>query len=327
MLARGGCRAALHAPVPSMRRETTDMGGAMKQGPGARSAPLHPCETLWAWIATALRVLLVTVLVDGAISPVQQEYCLQSSQNTGMSFTFFCHFSILGIFCDVYIANPDKRTQTVSTFSWGWNMEDFRRHTLRDALADSIRARLFVHEFVPGVRLDEAALAKHYGVGHLPLGEALRQLNHERLLIRRRGYRVVEHCRAEVDDLLDILERIRCFELLRSARMRGVSSHFAPLSISSSPYWGIHGFMVTPPFFWAARSLHAQLHVSLGPALPEIEECCADGAYRDELAASVASGEAGRMETFCRETARAFRQRVLAAHDGRRGPDPGQEEH
>ena len=88
---------------------------------------------------------------------------------------------------------------------------------LCDALADSIRERLFGGEFALRVPLDEAALAAHYGAGRLPVKAALEQLARDRLLTARAecGYCVAESCRADIEDILTLLEHIRCFMLRR----------------------------------------------------------------------------------------------------------------
>ncbi|MDR2690084.1 MAG: GntR family transcriptional regulator [Azoarcus sp.] len=178
---------------------------------------------------------------------------------------------------------------------------------LCDALADSIRDRLFGHEFAPRHPLDEAALAAHYRVGRLPLTEALRQLVRERLLTRERdGYFVHEYCRADIETILDMLEHLRLFMMCRAAPTRLGTIPETRASISASSYWGVAGFVVALPFAVAAQSLYNQLRVATGPELAAIETRCAQ---------AMTVGETVPIASFCNATARTFRQQVLSAFD------------
>ncbi|MDR2678512.1 MAG: GntR family transcriptional regulator [Zoogloeaceae bacterium] len=191
-----------------------------------------------------------------------------------------------------------------------------RRYMLCDALADSIRERLFEHVFTPRVPLDESALTAHYRTGRQALTAALEQLVHERLLTVREdgGYCVAEYCRADIEDILAALEQLRCSMLRRQTN--GVSSASgAEAVVAASPYWGSAGFVVAHPFTTAARSLYAQLRVGIGPELAAIEAQCADEGHA-ALKRATASGKPEHIESCCAETAQVFRQRVLTAFDG-----------
>lgn len=203
----------------------------------------------------------------------------------------------------MYIANLPEKTQVGITME----NEIYQRRMVGDALADSIRARLFAHEFMPGDILNEQALTTHYGVGHLPLVEALQQLVRERLLSRiQTGYAVITHARGDIERILQLLEYLRRFSLVPfedDTRER----------VALSVYWGLDGFVVARPFFLATRSLYHQLRIGVGPALSRIETVYADRAYCKTLHQLVDSGATERIESFAAETARDFQHRVLSA--------------
>ncbi|MDR2165795.1 MAG: GntR family transcriptional regulator [Zoogloeaceae bacterium] len=206
-------------------------------------------------------------------------------------------------------------TKTISATDSG-----ARYYTLRDALADSVRDRLFAHEFAPGALLDIAALTARYGVGRLSLTGALRQLAREHLLVARAdGYSVSRLDVRDVECILDMLEHIRLsFLLRRDAWACGVSGARMCVSSSSScAYWGVSGFAVSPPFVRAVQNLYDQLRLYAGPALSAIETWCAH-AFREALAEDIADGESreARIERCCAKTARQFRQAVLLLRPG-----------
>lgn len=193
----------------------------------------------------------------------------------------------------------------------------FQGRTLYGALADSLRARLFAHEFLPGAPLDEAALTAHYGVGHLPVAQALESLARERLLKARRqgGYDLPVLARAEIETLLATLGEIRRLAFFRRMENeRNICLAAVDMPVSSRPWWGPSGLLVAPPFAVAAQSLYDQLRLGIGPALAEIE---ADGARRrgETMTAAIERGIPETLEAFCRESAQDFRRRVLEAFD------------
>ena len=197
------------------------------------------------------------------------------------------------------------------------NYRIFHRRTLCEALADSIRARLFAHEFPPGAPLDENALSACYGVGHLPVSKALERLALERLLAKRPqgGYDIFPLARVDLENLLDTLAKIRGLALLqRMKNGRNVGLVAVEMPLPSRPYWGPAGLAVARPFALAAQSLYNQLRLCIGPALSEIE---ADGAQRcgEAMTRAIASGAPETLEAFCRESARDFRQRALEVFD------------
>lgn len=53
---------------------------------------------------------------------------------------------------------------------------------LYEVIADHLRERILGHELAAGAVLDEAGLARHYGVSRTPVREAIKVLHHEGLL-------------------------------------------------------------------------------------------------------------------------------------------------
>lgn len=86
--------------------------------------------------------------------------------------------------------------------------------TVTHVIADRMRNDIFNSVLVPGERITIASLAKRYGVSHLPIREALRMVEGQRLvrILPRRGalVRSVDHkvvtniydCRAALDSLV-----------------------------------------------------------------------------------------------------------------------------
>ena len=56
------------------------------------------------------------------------------------------------------------------------------KYTLADQVYEKIRAAIFGGEFKPGMELNQVEVAKHFGVSRVPVREALRRLQAERLL-------------------------------------------------------------------------------------------------------------------------------------------------
>ncbi|MDR0701781.1 MAG: GntR family transcriptional regulator [Azoarcus sp.] len=201
----------------------------------------------------------------------------------------------------------------------------FQRRTLCGALADSLRERLFAHEFPFRAPLDETALTAHYGVGHLPVTEALQQLFFERLLVKREqgGYGIPEYLRADIENLLETLEGIRRLalrqheETARDARQATAVDMPAP----SRPCWGLSGLTVRRPFAVAAQNLYDQLRLGIGPALVEIEARCAER-HGEAMARAIAERKSGEIEKVSQESARTFRQAALRAFGDRQDAPP-----
>lgn len=92
-----------------------------------------------------------------------------------------------------------------------------RPRALFEAIADSLRERIFNHELPPGCPLDECLLAKDLGVSRTPVREALKVLARDGLVTHRNlsGCAVAEFSPTELAELLKTLEHLESFELER----------------------------------------------------------------------------------------------------------------
>lgn len=90
-----------------------------------------------------------------------------------------------------------------------------RPRALFEAIADSLRERIFNHELPPGYPLDECLLAKDLGVSRTPVREALKVLARDGLVTHRNlsGCAVAAFSPTELAELLQILEHLERFEL------------------------------------------------------------------------------------------------------------------
>ncbi|MDR2261051.1 MAG: GntR family transcriptional regulator [Azoarcus sp.] len=191
-----------------------------------------------------------------------------------------------------------------------------RHYLLCDALADSIRERLFRHEFAPRLPLDKAALTAHYGTERQTLTAALARLAREHLLTAQAdgGYCVAGYERADIEDILALLECIRFSMLRRHASWTDAAPGVAGETVSASPYWGPAGLLARGPFAVAARNLYEHLRSGIGAEFAAIEARCAQ-ACADDLARAAAHGEHERIGGLCAKSAGQFRQLILAAFD------------
>jgi DNA-binding GntR family transcriptional regulator len=85
---------------------------------------------------------------------------------------------------------------------------------LYQEVAERLRQRIFAHQLVPGVRIDEQALAIDYGISRTPLREALKVLAAEGLvtLRPRRGCFVTEISEQDLDEIFPLMAMLegRC---------------------------------------------------------------------------------------------------------------------
>jgi len=202
--------------------------------------------------------------------------------------------------------------------------EVFHRRELKNAIADSVCARIFEHEFKPGKRLDVSELANYYGVSQTSITEALRQLVRSMVLLIQgdNDYRVAEYDRADIEGILNALEVLN-FQLSRQSTpdaagkkengkdQRKNNTDDASRKMDYSSGCG--------PFIVAAENLHDHLHICLGPALTSIERDCRNR-FAESLKKANQAGNLKLVKDICSERAGAFRQAVLEAYDGRRKP-------
>ncbi|TWT29780.1 HTH-type transcriptional repressor CsiR [Posidoniimonas corsicana] len=81
-----------------------------------------------------------------------------------------------------------------------------------------IRDRITTGELAPGEVMSEANLAKQYGLSRTPVGEALRQLAHEGLVVQvpRYGTVVREIPREELEELFEIREALEGMAVVKA---------------------------------------------------------------------------------------------------------------
>ena len=93
------------------------------------------------------------------------------------------------------------------------------RQSLVDVAYVALRDAITSGTLLPGARLREAALAKHFAVSTTPIREALRRLDREGLvrLAPNRGAVVTEFNLREILDLFEIRELLECGAARRAA--------------------------------------------------------------------------------------------------------------
>lgn len=96
------------------------------------------------------------------------------------------------------------------------------RQSLVDIAYEALRDAITSGSLLPGTRLREAALAKHFSVSTTPVREALRRLDREGLvrLSPNRGAIVAEFDLREILDLFEVREVLECRAVNRAAGQR-----------------------------------------------------------------------------------------------------------
>jgi len=93
---------------------------------------------------------------------------------------------------------------------------------LYEALADSIRERIFQRKLKPGEAIDEFRLVKDFGVSRTPVREALKVLASEGIIEMHSGRSCCVSLLAwqEVAQVFDILDSLEIFAIQRAAQSR-----------------------------------------------------------------------------------------------------------
>jgi GntR family transcriptional regulator, rspAB operon transcriptional repressor len=96
------------------------------------------------------------------------------------------------------------------------------RQSLVDIAYEALREAITSGALLPGTRLREAALARHFTISTTPVREALRRLDREGLvrLSPNRGAIVAEFDLREILDLFEIREILECRAVRRAAGQR-----------------------------------------------------------------------------------------------------------
>lgn len=81
-----------------------------------------------------------------------------------------------------------------------------KNRTLRESIAEAIRASIMKGHFKPGLKISEPTLATQFGISRTPVREALRQLDSEGFLqiIPRRGARVAPLSEKDIHEFYEI---------------------------------------------------------------------------------------------------------------------------
>jgi DNA-binding GntR family transcriptional regulator len=103
------------------------------------------------------------------------------------------------------------------------------RQSLVDIAYEAVRDAITSGTLLPGTRLREAALARHFAISTTPVREALRRLDREGLvrLSPNRGAIVAEFDLREILDLFEIREVLECRAVRRAAGQRLRDLHAA----------------------------------------------------------------------------------------------------
>ena len=111
------------------------------------------------------------------------------------------------------------------------------RQSLVDIAYEALREAITSGALLPGTRLREAALARHFAISTTPVREALRRLDREGLvrLSPNRGAIVAEFNLREILDLFEIREVLECRAVRRAAaqRLRDVQAAEAVVSAAA----------------------------------------------------------------------------------------------
>ncbi|CAM2175485.1 GntR family transcriptional regulator [Burkholderia orbicola] len=92
------------------------------------------------------------------------------------------------------------------------------KHTLADQIYDKIRAAIFGGEFKAGMELNQVEVAEHFGVSRVPVREALRRLQAEKLLSANpyQRYIVALLSPEQILELHDIRAELEAFAIRRT---------------------------------------------------------------------------------------------------------------
>ena len=103
-------------------------------------------------------------------------------------------------------------------------------HTIQQAVADAVRARIISGGLSAGVRIDQDALAAEFSVSRMPVREALRQLGAEGFvtIVPHRGAIVTALSPAEIEEIYEI-----------RAALEGVAARRASLALTPDELRGL----------------------------------------------------------------------------------------
>jgi DNA-binding GntR family transcriptional regulator len=110
------------------------------------------------------------------------------------------------------------------------------RQSLVDIAYEALSEAITSGALLPGTRLREAALARHFTISTTPVREALRRLDREGLvrLSPNRGAIVAEFDLREILDLFEIREVLECRAVRRAAGQRSRDLHAAEAILAAA---------------------------------------------------------------------------------------------
>lgn len=110
------------------------------------------------------------------------------------------------------------------------------RQSLVDVAYEALRDAITSGALLPGTRLREAALARHFSISTTPVREALRRLDREGLvrLSPNRGAIVAEFDLREILDLFEIREVLECRAVRRAAGQPARDVHRAQAALAQA---------------------------------------------------------------------------------------------
>jgi DNA-binding GntR family transcriptional regulator len=178
------------------------------------------------------------------------------------------------------------------------NQDWMRPRALYEGVAASLRARIFAHEFAPGCPLDEAGLARAYGVSRTPVREALKVLGREGLveIEPRRGCCVAALSGADVAGLLSAIALLG-LHAVREAAHSGIQPA-APAGLAELLECGGN-----PHLTDALLRLNDKIQLACGPQFST-----ADGGLLAASMPALSSALAGRRRAQAEQLWTAFTQ-------------------
>lgn len=152
-----------------------------------------------------------------------------------------------------------------------------RRRSLAEEVADRLRRDILTGTFSPGARLVSQVLEDRYGVSHIPIREALRSLEAERLVTSRRGIGAVVAQVGEQDlhDLYDVRKLLEVDVLRRAiplyddailGQAQAALERLTAATPSDDPAWWLdhrnfHSSLLAPGLTpWSERLLESIWH-------------------------------------------------------------------
>ncbi len=137
------------------------------------------------------------------------------------------------------------------------------RDTLYDTTYEAIRAKILDGTFKPGTRLLQKEIANEFGLSHVPLREALRKLEGERLVVvsPRRGVTVSDLSEEGLSDLYRVRLALEPLAFRRAAEFATA----ADLATMQEALEELAGLVEDPIAFFRAHDEGVRANIDLAP--------------------------------------------------------------